>query len=125
MSASTTGSNEWYCSLHFGRSPGSWQRITSDLHRMQWLVTALVTMRRDYGSKSWPDTYRDAVQAIKAAQRSDLLIARDERPMQWFMRLDAALREACAPDPAPARQQPLVCEQPAETFSKVGFEVPA
>jgi len=124
MSSSTNGASEWQCWMHFGQPMGRWQQITADLNRMQWLVTTLVKLRRDYGSRLWPDTYREAVQAIKAAQRSDLLIAKDERPSQWFMRLDAALREACAPEPAPNRQKPVVCEQPADTFSKVGFELP-
>lgn len=124
MSASTTGSTEWQCWLHFGRGPGSWQRITAELNRMGWLVHALVTLRRDYGSRQWPETFTAATKAIKAAQRGDLTWSRGETVREWFMRLDGALREACAPEPAP-QQSLIVKQESAETFSKVDFEMPA
>lgn len=124
MSTSTTGSTEWQCCLHFGRNPGSWQRITAELNRMGWLVHALVTLRRDYGSGQWPETFTEATKAIKAAQRSDLTWARGETVSQWFLRLDGALGQACASERAP-RQSLLVKQESGETFAKVGFEMPA
>lgn len=124
MSSSTNGATEWQCWLHYGQNVGSWQRITADLNRMAWLVHALVTMRRDYGGRKWPDTFKEATKTIKAAQRSDLTWAKGETVPQWFMRLDSALREACEPVPV-AAQSKLVPMESAETFGKVAFEVPA
>jgi hypothetical protein len=124
MSASTTGTSEWQCWLHYGRNPGSWQRITTEANRMGWLVHALVTLRRDYGSRRWADTFTEATKTIKAAQRSDLTWARGETVPQWLMRLDAALRQACAPEPVP-QQSLIVKQESSEKFTKVEFELPA
>ncbi len=131
MSASTTGTSEWQCWLHFGASPGKWQRISADLNRVSWLVTSITTMRRDYGGKreKWAETYRDAVQAIRANQRTDLLRAKDETLPLWFARLDSALRACCGIEDEPAgapRQQTLMATlQDSGTFAKVAFPVPA
>lgn len=131
MSASTTGTSEWHCWLHFGASPGRWQRITADLNRVQWLAHAIVKLRRDHGGKreQWAETYRDATQAMRANQRGDLVRTKDETLPQWFARLDGALRACCgiADEPAGApRQQTLMSElQASGTFAKVAFEAPA
>ena len=128
MTGSTSGTSEWQCWLHFGRNIGSWQRISAELNRMQWLGATIVTLRRDYGGKiaTWTETYRLAVQSIRAGQRSDLLmVPADESVLQWIARLEAALSKACAEEDRGPRQKPLVTEQPADTFARVGFEVPA
>lgn len=131
MTRSTQGTSEWSCWLHIDANPGSWQRITAELNRMEWLVHAIVTMRRDYGGQreQWAQTYTDAVKAMRAAQRSDLVNARDEAMSLWFGRLDKALREACVGESQPTRQPQLVDQmtqqQDVGSFNRVGFELPA
>jgi hypothetical protein len=126
MSSSTGGTNEWFCRVHFGRNPGSWQHITAELNRLGWLVHAVVTMRRDYGSVAWPETFTAATKAMRAAQRGDLTHAKGETVADWLKRLDAALEQGSVPqNSTPTYQRKLVEQHDSNAFEKVEFEVPA
>lgn len=122
MSMSTTGSNDWYCWLHFGREATQWQRITTELRRFDWLIEAMQEMRRNYGFDGWDEAYLGAMKAIRLHQRLDLEYLKPEPVGQWFARLDKVLQEACA---GIARDFLSMPQQQSETWSKVGFEAPA
>jgi hypothetical protein len=102
------GSSKWVCAMHHGQDPGRWQRITADLRRMQWLVTAITTLRRDYDSARWNAAYAEADQIMRHHQRSDLWHFEGEKLPAWFARLDAALLASCRVIEEPSQQLPLV-----------------
>jgi hypothetical protein len=128
MSRSTQGTSEWNCWLHIDASMGNWQRISAELNRMGWLVHAITSMRRDYRGKRevWAETFTDALQVMRAAQRGDLVNTKDETMSAWFGRLDSALRHACfGEDHVQPQLVDQLAQQPAGSFQKVGFEMPA
>jgi hypothetical protein len=116
FSASTRGSTRWVCWLHHDQDVGRWQRITVDLKRLAWLVTAVTSLRRDYGSAQWDASYAAAYEATRKHQRGDLWHIEGERPLAWFDRLDAALLAGCRAIDEPAVQIPLLAG--AETISR-------
>jgi hypothetical protein len=96
ISSGTTGSSKWLCWLHHGEEADRWQRITADLRRMEWLVMTITTLRRDCGSVHWDEAYATADRAMRQHQRSDLRHIEGEKLLNWFSRLDAALRACCS-----------------------------
>lgn len=108
ISTSTAGSSKWLCWLHFGQDVGRWQRITSDLNRLAWLVNAIAALRRDHGGVNWDEAYAAADRAMREHQRSDLWHVEGEKLQAWFGRLDAALLAGCRVIDEPSQQLPLV-----------------
>jgi hypothetical protein len=108
ISTSTAGSTNWLCWLHFGQDVGRWQRITADLNRLAWLVTAVTTLRRDYGGVNWDEAYAAADRVMRENQRSDLWHVEGEKLQAWFARLDAALLAGCRVIDEPSQQLPLM-----------------
>lgn len=89
MSRSTSGSAEWFCSIHFGAPAARWGEITHELLRLKWLVDITLTLRAgryDHAAAS---------KEIKLNQSSHLLQGDHETGNQYLARLEKALAEAC------------------------------
>jgi hypothetical protein len=122
MTHSTTGADEWLCFLHFGKPSASWQRITAELHRLDWLAKAVRGIRVNYRTDMWPDTYRLATQSIRFNQRNDLLKTESESVPAWAYRLEMVLSNECnalGKEAAAAEKR-----EHADTWQKVGMALP-
>lgn len=123
MTASTTGSQDWLCWLHFGRDAVHWQAITIELGRVRFIADALTHLRAAYGTKHWPDAVRHARQALREHQRNDLTAAKDESARSWMGRIDRELQTIML-KAGEQRELPNVPET-APDWTSVDAEVPA
>lgn len=129
VSASTSGTGgEWWCMVHFGADAGSYQAITAELNRLHWLVCIIRDVRQ-YGPRTPGSRQAFAVitKALANEHRQDLMPVAGEYRSYWLMRLEDELRRLVRENVSlrMPKQQALVTEQPADTFSKVGFDMPA
>lgn len=108
---STTGSTEWWCSIHFSAVPGRNHEITAELRRLAWLVQITRCIRDFLNTGVWSEVHAAAYKEIAMHQRSDLEMLPStadlppETHRQWLARLEGVLQAACAPQPD--TQQPL------------------
>lgn len=126
--SSTTGSPDWWCFAHFGADIGRYQVITSEMNRVRWLAMAVYEVR--YHDRRGTEESRKAMELIhrelEQHGRKDLQWNGSELRKAWLERLEAALKdELSAVMQPPVEQLPLGVGQPAHTFSKVGFDMPA
>jgi hypothetical protein len=127
LTSSTVGTDQWFCWLHFGKEAVHWHAVTMELNRLAWLVGSIQDMRRNFTTPEWPDTYRLALQAIRANQRSDLEILETEAVKDWFRRLDNELgRAVAAIVTAPTKQARAELKEAAnkDTWKRVAIETP-
>lgn len=113
MSTSTTGTEKWYCSVHFGKPGGASLRLTAELQRMAWLVAIMLDVRRVYAAENWDDVMKRANYQFQMHQRNDLAFGRettDTSAASWLRRLDGALRASCLVDDANAQPSLPVVE---------------
>ncbi|HAV37438.1 MAG TPA: hypothetical protein DCX52_13980 [Massilia sp.] len=136
MCSSTSGSTEWWCFAHFGATPGQFQAITSEMHRLRWLAMAVHDVR--YHDKPGTEASRAAFQLIerelKAHGREDLLWIRPdgqhqgEKRYRWLERLEAALKAsldgAGVLNPSSYQAALPIGGGDKSSFSKVGFDMP-
>jgi len=107
MSNSTTGTDKWYCGIHFGQPGGASSRITSELQRMAWLVAIMLDVRRVYAAENWGNVRQRANYQFQMHQRNDLAYGREKTDVSvssWLKRLDGALRASCLIDDANAQE---------------------
>lgn len=134
MCSSTSGSTEWWCFAHYGATPGRYQLITTEMHRVRWLAMAVHDVRfHGPGTQASRAAFNTIERELKAHGREDLLWQRpsDERPMgekryRWLERLEAALKTELADVLDPSKDQvplPIGGSSPS-TFEKVGFDMP-
>lgn len=99
MSLGTGQRKKWWCFYHFGRDFNSYQAITAELHRLQWLAFAIRDIRRYAGDKRWPEVYKRIKHDIALAQRNDLQFFGNakETKSAWLARLDDELKNLMAP----------------------------
>lgn len=127
LSTSGTG-GEWWCMVHFGADACNYQAISAELNRLHWLV-CIVRDIRQFGPRM-PGS-RKAFALIQTSltleKREDLKLLPDERRSHWLMRLEDDLRRLVQENVSlrMPTQQAFVTEQPADTFAKVGFDMPA
>jgi hypothetical protein len=102
----STGGGDWFCFAHFGKDVGRFQRITSELHRVKWLIAAISDIRNRAHTN-----YYAALERIQhdftLAQRKDLLmVPKSENDEQWLIRLERELVAMLA-EPPPQQQDAL------------------
>jgi len=95
---STSGTTEWYCSIHFGAQAARWQAITWELRRLEWLVQ----ITRNLRGATWkeiPAVMDAAHKAIALNTSNHLRMGADGHKMEtlghWLNRLEQALADAC------------------------------
>lgn len=95
MARSTSGTNEWFCSIHFGAEPDDWQAITAELNRLSWLVEVSKKVRANQmnAGRKWRDSID---KELRLAQRGDLCWNGSESMGTWSARLEKVLRDSCA-----------------------------
>lgn len=109
MSTSTSGGNEWWCSLHFGKDAGQMQRLTVEMNRREWLSHTITDLRKNYDAESWHLAYRTANHEFAMHQRTDLQHKRNEESVwRWIARLESELGKLCQDERPQQRQAPLV-----------------
>lgn len=96
MTRSTTGSKEWYCSIHFGAPATRWSEITGELLRLKWLVD--ITRRIRAGRFNVEEVNKE----MALNQCNYLQMQESEYAHQWLIRLEGVLTKSCKP-----RQQDL------------------
>lgn len=89
MTRSTTGSNEWYCSIHFGAPASRWSQITSELLRLGWLVKITRDLRAGRCD------VKEANREMAMAQSNYLQMGEHEYAHQWLVRLEKVLADSC------------------------------
>lgn len=94
MTRSTTGSNEWFCSIHFGAPAARWHEITRELNRLGWLVTITRNLRAG--------VVGDAHKEMTLNQSKYLHRGDHESMTQWLVRLEKVLSDSCK---EPAQQE--------------------
>lgn len=116
MSTSTAGTSSWWCFAHFGRDVGRFQRITSELHRLKWLISAISDVRLHDQHQDYNAAFERICHDFALAQRKDLVWTSPETAEQWLIRLERELTLMLAEPPAPVQEAlPLApaysCEQ--------------
>ena len=96
LSNSMTGGNQWQCWLHFGKDKSQWSEITAEIRRLHWLVDGIRCLRIAKGTSFWVSEVKKVQQAIKMAQRSDLMNQPKESGQAWVERLERELKASCA-----------------------------
>lgn len=94
MTRSTTGTTDWYCSIHFRHQSAQWGRISEELNRLKWLVD-IVRAARATREKDWHVMYEAAKKQMLLNMSGHLCIGRDETGAQWLARMEATLDAAC------------------------------
>lgn len=102
LSASTAGGN-WWCFAHHGKDVGQFQRITSDLHRVKWLLKAISDVRTRDQHADYPAAFQRIEHDFALAQRKDLLWTEGETVEQWLVRLEKELVTMLAEPPPPVQ----------------------
>lgn len=125
-STSTTGADDWWCFLHFGKDAVRTQAITVEANRREWLVRVITDVRKGYWSDEWPAIYRVAQHDIAMGQRNDLQYGsaghENESVWAWIGRLESALASMCeASFSKPPVQTQIATD---DSWNKVGFQVP-
>lgn len=105
MSCSTHGGN-WLCFAHFGKDVGQFQRITSQLHRLKWLLKAISDIRTRDQHVDYNAAFERIEHDFTLAQRKDLLWTTPETVEQWLARLERELAAMLA-EPPPPKQEAL------------------
>lgn len=128
MNSSTSGTDKWFCGYHYGRDGISWQKVTAELNRLSFIVTAMQSINESAGREEWPKVYRSIQQELQINQRGDLLRAETESLAKWYRRLDSELQNACQgtkPPPelalTPAKPE---TEGVADSWQRASFQVP-
>lgn len=124
-SSSTSGTSDWFCSMHNSSESGKTQVVTAELRRNEWLCNAIVDCKRHRkGAPGWPQIYARIYGDIAQAERPDLHWDGKESRMLWMQRLESALmamvREVADAKPV---QLPGVGQQIA--VPTVSFDYPA
>lgn len=89
---STTGTTDWYCSMHNSSDSSRMQEITAELRRHAWLTSAIIDCRKyRKGDPAWPHVFGRIYGDIAQAQRPELQWQKPESRVLWLMRLEAAL----------------------------------
>lgn len=94
-SRSTTGTNEWFCFMHFGNESRKWIRITNELNRLSWLVDIVRGLRSLPIQKNWATLEGEARGTITLSQRGDLQMKASEDVSTWMIRLEGVLSQSC------------------------------
>lgn len=123
MTQSTSGSDKWFCGHHFAQDAIAWQRITAELNRLGYIVSAMQKITASRDKEDWPAVYREIRQELGINQRNNLLCQPQEGVSHWYARLDAELRNGVR-DRRPAPELPLPTEPQAETWQRVQMPVP-
>lgn len=100
MSRSTTGSDEWFCFIHFSTEPKRWGDISAELNRLGWLVAITRALRLANGNEKAWCALSACQKEIKLNQSSHLERGAHEGLTAWLIRLEGALQQTCAA-PAP------------------------
>ncbi|MEC5164049.1 hypothetical protein RCH08_005239 [Janthinobacterium sp. CG_S6] len=126
--SSTQGTNEWWCWLHFAKDAGRFQRITAELHRLDWLAKAATDIRLLLKRPEWPAAFARIEHDLMLANRPDLRWTDGESERQWMERLERELSSIIGEDSQAPRQQPLIATSQAKpdhgTFSRVSISPP-
>lgn len=123
MATSTSGGNEWWCFLHFGKDAGQLQRLTVEMNRREWLAHSITDLRRNYDAEAWHLAYRTANHEFMLNARNDLQHQRDEESVwKWIARLEGELQGMCQAEfTKPPKQQSMPIDEP---FQRVQLTVP-
>ncbi len=134
MCSSTSGSTDWWCFAHFGATPGRFQAITSELHRLRWLTMAVHDVRfHAPGTEASRAAFQLIERELKAHGREELLWHRPdadhplgEKRYRWLERLEAALKTELGDvlDPTSYQAALPIGGGEKSSFSKVGFDMP-
>lgn len=89
MTRSTTGSTDWYCSIHFAAPAARWSEITHELLRLKWLVD--ITRRIRAGRFTVDEVHKE----MALNQCNYLQMQENEYAHQWLIRLEKVLTESC------------------------------
>lgn len=125
----SNGGSSWFCTYHLGTEASSWQRITQELRRLEWLILICRGIRVCYGTHRWDNAFRRMQQDIRLHQRTDLLFVKDKdvNAQQWLRRLEAVIDNAARGVQQP--QLPMTPQPPApsaqDPMQRVQFAVPA
>ncbi|WP_050466350.1 hypothetical protein [Herbaspirillum chlorophenolicum] len=123
--ASNGGSN-WFCTYHLGTEASSWQRITQELRRLEWLILICRGIRVCYGTERWEKAFKQIQHDIRAHQRSDLLFVKetDVNAQQWLRRLEGVIDNAARGVQQP--QLPVMPQRQAahDPVQRVQFDLP-
>jgi hypothetical protein len=93
--SSTGGTDKWFCGYHAGTDAISWQRITTELNRLSFVVDSLRKITRYRGRYEWEKVYREIQNDLRLNQRGDLLRQEHESVSAWYARLDSELESVC------------------------------
>lgn len=100
----STGGGSWWCFAHFGKDVGRFQRITSELHRVKWLLKAISDIRTRDQHADYAAAFQRIEHDFTLAQRKDLLWTAPETVEEWLARLDRELLAMLAEPPEPVQE---------------------
>lgn len=121
MSTSTSGSDEWWCSMHFGKDASQLQPLTVEINRREWLAKAITSIRMQAHGEAWPETFKFVQHEMAMNQRADLKHNGKEAIWQWLVRLEKELESMCRGSFTNPPKQVRMAE---EGFKRVQFDAP-
>lgn len=123
VTSSTSGTQQWFCHFHYNRDAIAWSKVTTELNRLGWLVSACKAIRAKQCSDDWPATYRMIQNEMRQNQRSDLLYGDADKGIRaWLHRLEGELVKACN-----SQQQREIVTAPAQktdSWTRVQHQAP-
>lgn len=128
-SNSTSGTDKWFCGYHAGTDAISWQRITTELNRMAFVVSAMQNINKYRSRYEWEKVYREIQNDLRLNQRGDLLRHEGESITAWYARLDSELEKVCKGsqpnfDLMPKAAGPVVDPGASDSWQRATFPVP-
>jgi hypothetical protein len=123
MTASTSGADDWACSLHANKGAGQMQAVTVAINRHRWLATAITDVRSFVPGRAGKAELLERIRHdFTANKRMDLYWAGGtETVRQWVNRLEPELdRIVLAELELPPKQETL----PTDTWQSAGKAMP-
>lgn len=126
MATSTTGTNEWWCYVHFGKDVGRYQSITTELRKLDWLAQAITSVRTRNRNPGYGAAFQRIMHDFEQAGRKDLHWTSPESDEQWMVRLERELLKLLEGVLQPAQEQRQLAIQSAKSlnWNRVGFDLP-
>lgn len=126
MSTATGGTDDWWCSLHFGKEAGALQEVTVALNQYRWLADVLTTILEIHparGEQSNAERMAWIRKTLIAAGRQDLHWANyPESVRGWSNRVKAELEKLVNATFTKPVQRPINDSQ--ESWTRVSLALP-
>lgn len=111
LTASTNGSSEWFCRLHFGAPPALWNDISARANNRAPLLQVAEDLLREAPGSQIPAW---AVKTLTASKREALQLPPSQKPTAWALGrhvFSVLEHEVKHPELQPQMAEPLIIDE--------------